>query len=138
MKRKILFLSFLLAGSFMTLYADDFDLYLVGMESGEYTALDYTNLRSLSFTQERAENEEGTRVYVNRVFANYNDGTSVEFNAKNYSAIMFQDKAVGISLLTEKRPERSGSDALYNLQGQRVDGSYRGIVIRNGKKYLVK
>ena len=26
----------------------------------------------------------------------------------------------------------------YNLRGERVNGSYRGIVIRNGKKYVVK
>ena len=30
------------------------------------------------------------------------------------------------------------NDAIYNLRGQRVDASYKGIVIRNGKKYLVK
>lgn len=30
------------------------------------------------------------------------------------------------------------SDALYNLQGQKVDGSYRGIVIKNGKKIWQK
>lgn len=27
---------------------------------------------------------------------------------------------------------------LYNLNGQRINGNYHGIVIRNGKKYLVK
>ena len=26
----------------------------------------------------------------------------------------------------------------YNLRGERVNGNYRGIVIRNGKKYVVK
>jgi alpha-amylase len=26
----------------------------------------------------------------------------------------------------------------YNLAGQRVDETYKGIVIENGKKYLVK
>ena len=31
-----------------------------------------------------------------------------------------------------------GSDAIYNLAGQRVDASYKGIVIKNGKKYMVK
>ncbi len=30
------------------------------------------------------------------------------------------------------------ADAIYNLRGQKVDGSYKGIVIRNGKKVLVK
>lgn len=30
------------------------------------------------------------------------------------------------------------SQPTYNLRGERVNGSYRGIVIRNGKKYVVK
>ncbi len=29
-------------------------------------------------------------------------------------------------------------DAIYNLRGQKVDGDYRGIVIRKGKKYIFK
>ena len=28
--------------------------------------------------------------------------------------------------------------AIYNLSGQRVDDSYKGIVIKNGKKYYQK
>lgn len=32
----------------------------------------------------------------------------------------------------------ANSNATYNLAGQRVDASYKGIVIKNGKKYLVK
>jgi hypothetical protein len=28
------------------------------------------------------------------------------------------------------------NDAIYNLSGQRVDENYKGVVIRNGKKYL--
>ena len=30
----------------------------------------------------------------------------------------------------------ANSDAIYNLAGQKVDSNYRGIVIKNGKKYL--
>ena len=30
------------------------------------------------------------------------------------------------------------STAIYNLKGQKVDASYKGIVIKNGKKYLQK
>ena len=30
------------------------------------------------------------------------------------------------------------STAIYNLKGQKVDASYKGIVIMNGKKYLQK
>ena len=30
------------------------------------------------------------------------------------------------------------TDAIYNLAGQKVDANYKGIVIKNGKKILVK
>ena len=30
----------------------------------------------------------------------------------------------------------ANSDAIYNLAGQKVDSNYRGIVIKNGKKFL--
>lgn len=33
---------------------------------------------------------------------------------------------------------KSGSSKIYNLSGQEVDGSYKGIVVRNGKKYFNK
>lgn len=32
----------------------------------------------------------------------------------------------------------TASDKAYNLQGQRVGNNYKGVVIRNGKKYIVK
>lgn len=39
---------------------------------------------------------------------------------------------------TTSTAQKGVNDAIYNLSGQRVDSSYKGIVIRNGKKYLVK
>ena len=32
----------------------------------------------------------------------------------------------------------TASASTYNLQGQRVSNSYKGVIIRNGKKYIVK
>lgn len=34
--------------------------------------------------------------------------------------------------------ENAESSVIYNIYGQRVDESYRGIVIKNGKKYIQK
>ena len=31
-----------------------------------------------------------------------------------------------------------GSDAIYNLSGQRVSKAYKGIIVKNGKKYITK
>jgi hypothetical protein len=43
----------------------------------------------------------------------------------------------GIDQVTnnDQRPE---NNKIYNLQGQRVSDSYRGIVIKNGRKYINK
>lgn len=39
----------------------------------------------------------------------------------------------------EMKEDVNNSDApMYNLSGQRVDGNYRGIVIKNGKKMILK
>ncbi len=47
-----------------------------------------------------------------------------------------EDTTTGIS---EIATEGANSDAaIYNTMGVRVDSSYKGIVIRNGKKYVVK
>ncbi len=32
----------------------------------------------------------------------------------------------------------NGNDAIYNIAGQRVTNSYKGVVIKNGKKYIAK
>jgi hypothetical protein len=34
--------------------------------------------------------------------------------------------------------EKSADDAVYNLNGQRVGNDHKGLVIKNGKKYLIK
>ncbi|MBO6188123.1 MAG: M6 family metalloprotease domain-containing protein [Prevotella sp.] len=51
-------------------------------------------------------------------------------------AVVEVDAPTGIS---EVRTAADDSAApVYNLQGQRLSGSYKGLVIRNGKKYVIK
>ena len=40
--------------------------------------------------------------------------------------------------ITNVNAAESNDDTLYNLAGQKVNAAYKGIVIKNGKKYLVK
>ncbi len=40
--------------------------------------------------------------------------------------------------ITNVNAAENNDDALYNLAGQKVSAAYKGIVIKNGKKYLVK
>lgn len=46
------------------------------------------------------------------------------------------DPATGIN--TVKTEKVNADDPLYNVAGQRVDKNYKGVVIKNGRKYIVK
>lgn len=56
-------------------------------------------------------------------------------NAKIHVAVMAAS-TTGISNVSAE--EVSKQAEVYNLSGQRVDASYKGIVVRNGRKYLRK
>ncbi len=56
-------------------------------------------------------------------------------NAKIHVAVMAAS-TTGISNISAE--EASKQAEAYNLSGQRVDASYKGIVVRNGRKYLRK
>ena len=44
-----------------------------------------------------------------------------------------------LTIATGKIWAQGGMEApVYNLQGQRVSGGYKGVVIKNGKKMIVK
>lgn len=81
----------------------------------------------------------GLRAYF--YFPNWNKennkGGSGNNNSKIRIAVDGETTAIDrISL--EEDTDDSASDAIYNLNGQKVDSSYKGIVIRNGKKIMVK
>lgn len=56
-------------------------------------------------------------------------------NAKIHVAVM---AASTTSISNISAEEASKQAEVYNLSGQRVDASYKGIVVRNGRKYLRK
>lgn len=56
-------------------------------------------------------------------------------NAKIHVGVM-ATSTTGISNISAE--EASKQAEVYNLSGQRVDASYKGIVVRNGRKYLRK
>lgn len=62
---------------------------------------------------------------------------SVIGNAPARLSIQLGDGTTGITAV--KGGADGDTDApMYNLQGQRVDKSYRGVVIKNGKKMIIK
>ena len=48
------------------------------------------------------------------------------------------DNEITIGINAVAHPSASATSRLYNLSGQAVDASYKGIVIKNGKKYWQK
>lgn len=67
----------------------------------------------------------------NNAAASQNNDT----NAKIHVAVMAASTTGISNILAE---EASKQAEVYNLSGQRVDASYKGIVVRNGRKYLRK
>jgi hypothetical protein len=139
--KKLLYLTFSVMLSLLATQhakADGYDLYIIALDGTTYTSLNYANLRSLTFSQSREDNGAGTKVYVNRMSANYKDGSNKVFDLKDYSAIKFDDYAVAIedisldgvataplkfdgSIIT---PLRNGRMTVYQLDGRLV-GSFR-------------
>jgi len=72
--------------------------------------------------------EEGTEVTVVGIANTSNNAHQIKLFKK-------VEDTTGISNLNV---ENVGNGQLFNLAGQRVSGSYKGIVIANGKKFVVK
>lgn len=58
-------------------------------------------------------------------------------SSKGFTFVFGDDDPTGISTATAT-DEIMENSVRYNLQGQRVDAGYKGIVIIGGKKYLIK
>lgn len=107
--------------------ADDYDLYLYAEEGETYTSLDYANLRSLSFTQTREYNADSVRVYVNRVYVNYFDDTSVAIDMADYDAFVFATAGLDTGI------ESVAADGLlsantFSLSGQQLTANASGAL----------
>ncbi len=67
---------------------------------------------------------------------NKNSSSSTGENAKIRIALNGETTAIDNAFADEEA--NGASSAIYNLNGQKVSGSYKGIAIRNGKKIVIK
>ena len=66
-------------------------------------------------------------------------GYTSDVKAMEFDIKLLDDEATDIDEITVTRtPLRNSVEAIYNLNGMRVNDSYKGIVIKNGKKVLQK
>lgn len=61
------------------------------------------------------------------------DATAVRITLDDVT-LNVDDNTTGIDMVNQQTTD----DVYYNLSGQKVDGTYKGVVIRNGKKVVVK
>lgn len=117
---------------------------------GRYLYMD-TQHNSFQFDKEKSEawtveaDENGTfSITNNGKFIQFGSGTFTSFgaydklqeNAVLPMLFVLNDNESGINGVTNDNTVKNG--ARYNLAGQRVNNSYKGIVIENGKKFVVK
>ena len=60
---------------------------------------------------------------------------TIDGGAKEFLDFNNDDNTTAIANMIEMRMDENQG---FNLQGQRVDNSYRGIIVKNGKKYINK
>ena len=63
--------------------------------------------------------------------------TGAIFFIGQYTGGVTADIRTGI-VATKAEPKSAANNQIYNLAGQKVNASYKGIVIQNGKKYIIK
>lgn len=138
------------------IYVDDIAMiYNSGLKSAQYKNI------NLSFANNKAAIEiegkaneadfniasDGEGAYISKVLKT-NEGetgkstlyitiTSNDLQKSNCFEVAITDKtATGIFNI--KSDSNATSSTLYNLAGQQVSNSYKGIIIKNGKKYINK
>ena len=73
---------------------------------------------------------EGGIIPLNKAYIEVDDGS-----AKDFIGFSEDPTTTAIANIIDMHMAEGDS---YNLQGQRVDYGYRGIIIKNGKKYINK
>ena len=110
---------------------------------GTHTAFQLDDNEAYAWTI--TPNEDGTfDIAQGEYFIQFGDATYTTFggttelseNAVKPMLYKFFDPNNGINGVNSE--VKTNNDARYNIAGQRVNNSYKGIVIMNGKKFMVK
>lgn len=138
------------------IYVDDIAMiYNSGLKSAQYknTNLSFADNKAAIEIEGKANEadfsiaSDGEGAYISKVLKT-NEGetgkstlyitiTSNDLQKSNCFEVAITDKtATGIFNI--KSDNNATSSTLYNLAGQQVSNSYKGIIIKNGKKYINK
>lgn len=138
------------------IYVDDIAMiYNSGLKSAQYknTTLSFADNKAAIEIEGKASeadfsiDSDGEGAYISKILKT-NEGetgkstlyitiTSNDLQKSNCFEVAITDKtATGIFNI--KSDSNAASSTLYNLAGQQVSNSYKGIIIKNGKKYINK
>ncbi|GJG37312.1 hypothetical protein PRLR5107_24670 [Prevotella lacticifex] len=79
----------------------------------------------------------GDEVKIAGVLKNYKKGDTVTKEVTNSYIVSLNTVPTGISSVVAA-PALDANAPVYNLAGQRVNKSYKGVVVQNGRKFILK
>ena len=84
----------------------------------------------------KAEDDDYVEDVCVRLGCGWVVGTTILKKVEVYEVLesSVRDNTTGIKAVKASKSD----DTIYNLAGQRVDASYKGVVIKNGKKYIMR
>lgn len=134
---------------FVQFDSKNFVIIVSGLKAGNMVSIDYTAKGGTAATMTNAGNDN-TEVVAGSVDTNADKKATVTYTVKavKNGSIKIKETAGGfrlhkLSILDETSginniTTESKSSAIYNIAGQRVNANIKGLVIKNGKKYIVK
>lgn len=76
---------------------------------------------------------------VESLGSQFGDIDYVGAKLRQFDIKLLDGDVTGIEEITITRtPLQNSGEAIYNLNGMRVNDNYKGIVVKNGNKFLVK
>lgn len=110
-------------------------------QSGTYNTFSVSTTNAAVWTIE-AQSDGTFKIAQNGYFVQWGQGTYTTFgvyteiqeNAVLPMLYIYDEKAT--AGITTVKTQPAANNAIYNLAGQRVSENYRGVVIKNGKKYV--
>jgi hypothetical protein len=107
-----------------------------GMGVPELTVYRCKNIGNVAFTEETISDlKEGDKVVVYGQLQKYKSGETITPEIKNCYLVAI-NPTTGINNVTATKLNVNAT--MYNLAGQKVNNNYKGVVIQNGKKFIVK
>lgn len=119
---------------------DTFPYYFKGLQNGETDIPDSDWYDKPEFEVRDNYNklvkniEPGRYYYI--LFGNIPSGKNYSLNIRNDYTKVKASTTTGISGIQMSNGSTSNVGDIYNLSGQKVSDSYKGVVIINGKKYI--